>query len=63
MGGGWSRSGGAEAAALDSGLEAVEIEVDDWRREQGERLAENQAAYDGDAEGAAHFGAGAGSQR
>jgi len=48
--------------ALDAGLEAVEVEVDDGSREEGEGLAEDQAADDRDAEGAAHFGAGAGSE-
>ena len=60
VGGGWSGScGSAQSAALDSGLQAVEVEVDDGSREQGQRLAENQAANDGDAERAAHFGSGA----
>ena len=42
--------------------QAIEIEVDDRRREQREHLADDQAADDGDAERLAQFGAGAGTE-
>ncbi len=41
--------------AGEGGAEAVEEEVDDWGGEEGEALADDEAAYDGDAQGAAEF--------
>ena len=61
-GGGGVGRGRAQPMALDSGLKAIEIEVDDGRREEGQSLAENQAANDRDAQGAAHFGTGTSAQ-
>ena len=56
------RCGGLEDAA-QPGLEAIHVDVDDGRGEQGKQLAENEAANDGDAEGAAKLGANAGTER
>lgn len=51
---------GARAAQPEAG--AVDVDVDDGRGEQGQHLTDDQAAYDGDAQGAAEFGAGAGTE-
>ena len=48
--------------ALESALQAIQVEVDDWCREQREQLAQDETAYDGDAQRPAKFGAGAGPQ-
>src|SRR6185312_5867428 len=45
------RLGGTEPEA-----EAIQVDVDDWRGVEGEDLAEDQAADNGNAEGAAEFG-------
>ena len=46
-----------EGGVANAGLEAVKVEVDDGSGEKSEKLAEDETAYDGDAEGAAEFGA------
>ena len=61
VGGNWC--GGVGARALDPGLQAIHVDVNDGRGEEREHLAEDEAAYDGDAEGTAEFGANAGAQR
>jgi hypothetical protein len=63
---GFGRDGGVGvvvfADALEPGLEAVHIDVDDGRGEEREHLADDEAADDGDAEGATKLGADAGAQ-
>lgn len=50
-------SGGASvfANALQPGLQAIHIDVNDRRSEKSEHLADNQAADDGDAQGTAEL--------
>jgi hypothetical protein len=60
--GDWLHAGGGTAQAGDPGAEGVEEEIDDWGGEEGECLRDDEAADDGDAEGAAQLGAGAGAE-
>jgi hypothetical protein len=50
------------ADALEPGLKAVHVDVDDGRGEEREHLADDEAADDGDAERAAELGADAGAE-
>src|SRR5882724_6127465 len=58
---GWERIGRASGhdGVAKAGLQAVEVEIDDGRGEERKELAEDEAADDGDAQGAAKFGANA----
>src|SRR5262245_3715878 len=56
----WSGSWLAVAESLEPKAEAIEVEIDDRRGVEGEHLAHDEAAHDGDAERTAEFGAGAG---
>jgi len=51
------------ARALDPGLQAVHVDVNNRGSEEREHLAENEAADDGDAQRAAQFGADTRSER
>src|SRR5262245_33164970 len=51
----------ASQAAAPEG-EAIEVQIDDGRRVEGEELAQEEPADDGDAERAAELGAGAGAE-
>ena len=56
-------SGTASARALEPGLQTIHVDVDDGRGEKRKKLAENEAADDGDAQRTAKFGANAGAER
>lgn len=50
------------ALALKPCLQAIHVDVNDWRGEESEHLADDEAANNGDAQRAAKFGADAGAQ-
>ena len=57
------RGGVGSGAALNPGLQAIHVDVDDGRGEEREHLAEDEAADDGDAQRTAQLGANAGAER
>ena len=58
-GGGFGGLFGNWARAVNPGLQAVHVEIDDGSGEEREHLADDEATDDGDAEWLAKFGAGA----
>jgi len=57
VGGNWVSGAAREGGVANAGLKTIEIEVNDGSGEEGQELADDQAADDGDTEGAAEFGA------
>ena len=57
VGGNWVSGAAREGGLANAGLETIEIEVNDGSGEEGQELADDQAADNGDTEGATQFGA------